>query len=405
MKRKKSYISIFSGCGGLSLGFKNSEKWSGLFAVEKSEDAYKTLDYNLISKGHYSWVDWLEKKALDIGNVLKNHKKNLLKMRGAVDLVAGGPPCQGFSIAGKRREDDTRNMLVDSYIQFIRLVQPQIVFFENVKGFAMEFNKNKRGGRIYSDYICKKLSERTKTFCGYDVAWQMVNFSDYGIPQNRIRFILIGFRKNSHPKGAADEFFKRLFRNREKFLEDKGLLVNVSLKSSISDLTAGSKLPSPDSSGFYSSEYKKATTNYQKHLRRNVAGYMPDSHRFANHKETTKEKLSYFLAHGTPGKSISNKIKRKFNLKKRNMVLLAPEKASPTLTAMPDDYIHYSQPRILTVREYARIQSFDDCYQFKGRYTTGGERRKEEIPRYTQIGNAIPPLFAEAVATEMDKML
>ena len=77
------------------------------------------------------------------------------------------------------------------------------------------------------------------------------------------------------------------------------------------------------------------------------------------------------------------------------MTPLAKDKPSPTLTTLPDDYIHYSEPRILTVREYARLQSFDDSFEFTGKYTTGGDRRKKEVPRYTQIGNAIPPLFGE----------
>ena len=71
----------------------------------------------------------------------------------------------------------------------------------------------------------------------------------------------------------------------------------------------------------------------------------------------------------------------------------------------PDDYLHYSEPRILTVREYARIQSFPDWYEFKSKYTTGGDMRKKEVPRYSQIGNAIPPLFAEQVGNVLKEML
>jgi DNA (cytosine-5)-methyltransferase 1 len=82
-------------------------------------------------------------------------------------------------------------------------------------------------------------------------------------------------------------------------------------------------------------------------------------------------------------------------LKKRSITPLAGDDVCPTITSLPDDYIHYSEPRIMTVREYARIQSFPDNFEFKGKYTSGGKRRKMEVPRYTQIGNAIPPLFAE----------
>ena len=85
----------------------------------------------------------------------------------------------------------------------------------------------------------------------------------------------------------------------------------------------------------------------------------------------------------------------KYNIKKHTVIPLDKDAKSPTITTLPDDYIHYSEPRILTVREYARIQSFPDWYEFQGKYTTGGKLRTKEVPRYTQIGNAIPPLFGE----------
>ena len=82
-------------------------------------------------------------------------------------------------------------------------------------------------------------------------------------------------------------------------------------------------------------------------------------------------------------------------MKKSCIIPLDGDEKSPTLTTLPDDYIHYCDARILTVREYARIQSFDDWFEFRGKYTTGGLMRKKEVPRYSQIGNAIPPLFME----------
>jgi DNA (cytosine-5)-methyltransferase 1 len=87
--------------------------------------------------------------------------------------------------------------------------------------------------------------------------------------------------------------------------------------------------------------------------------------------------------------------KARFGIKKHSVVPLHPHRPSHTLTTLPDDFIHYSEPRILTVRECARLQSFPDWYAFKGKYTTGGHRRKRECPRYTQVGNAVPPLVAE----------
>jgi DNA (cytosine-5)-methyltransferase 1 len=113
------YIDIFAGCGGLSLGLHNAG-WKGIFAIEKNRMAFITLKHNLIEKkDHFEWPSWLPVTEHDINEVLKNYKGELEKLRGNVDLVAGGPPCQGFSTAGRRDEHDERNNLVDSYIEFI----------------------------------------------------------------------------------------------------------------------------------------------------------------------------------------------------------------------------------------------------------------------------------------------
>ncbi|EJE4647720.1 DNA cytosine methyltransferase, partial [Listeria monocytogenes] len=100
------------------------------------------------------------------------------------------------------------------------------------------------------------------------------------------------------------------------------------------------------------------------------------------------DKLSYRI---TPS---MGKVK---SLKKRGVTPLKRNTICPTITSIPDDFVHYSEPRIMTVREHARIQSFPDNFHFKGSYTTGGSRRKKEVPRYTQVANAVPPLFAEQV--------
>lgn len=105
------------------------------------------------------------------------------------------------------------------------------------------------------------------------------------------------------------------------------------------------------------------------------------------------------------GKRIDGEARAAWGIKQRGLTILDPKQVAPTLTNMPDDYLHYSEPRILTVREYARIQSFPDWYEFKSKYTTGGDMRKKEVPRYSQIGNAIPPLFAEQVGNVLKEML
>ncbi len=144
MKKKKyTVIDLFAGCGGLSLGLYQAG-WQGIFAIEKNPCAYATLSYNLIEKKkHFDWPKWLPQEPLDIVEVNKAYSKQLKSLRGTVDLVAGGPPCQGFSMAGRRVEDDIRNQLVFAYIDFISMVMPKILLFENVKGFTYAFDKKK----------------------------------------------------------------------------------------------------------------------------------------------------------------------------------------------------------------------------------------------------------------------
>ena len=89
--------------------------------------------------------------------------------------------------------------------------------------------------------------------------------------------------------------------------------------------------------------------------------------------------------------------------KKRNYTVLNPNDQAPTITTMPDDFVHYAANRSLTVREMARLQSFDDSFVFQGKRATGGDKRKDETPQFTQVGNAVPPLMARAIAMEILK--
>jgi DNA (cytosine-5)-methyltransferase 1 len=402
-----TYIDLFAGCGGLSLGLHNAG-WKGVFAVEKSPDAFATLKHNLIDKkNHFDWPEWLKKKGaptpLDIITVIKNFEKELKALRGTIDMVTGGPPCQGFSSNGRRRENDKRNKLIDVYLEFIELVQPKVLFFENVKGFTMEFVKNKSKGEKYSSYVVEKL-----TTLGYDVQGNIVDFSQYGVPQKRNRFILVGFRKDVlKEKEKADVFFKKIDTNKNEFLVNKNLQINTSLEEAISDLLMkhGTEI-SPDTKRFKAGIYSVALSPYQKYLRNGIhKGKIADSHRFVNHSAEVVTRFKKFLAEERRNVTISDKAKLEFGLHKRTQVPLSPSLPAPTITTLPDDYIHYLEPRILTVREYARIQSFPDDYEFKGKYTTGGKRRVQEVPRYTQIGNAIPPLFGEQSGLAIKKIM
>ena len=397
-QEKSTYIDLFAGCGGLSLGLHNSGVWKGLFAIEKSKDAFETLEYNLInSKDHFNWPNWLPQSNHDINNVISNYQDELKSLRGKIDLIAGGPPCQGFSTAGRRVENDTRNKLIDSYIKFIRLVQPKVIFFENVKGFTQKFDKNKVKGRIYSEYVKNALRRGSKKLeaIGYNVHGKLINFSEYGVPQKRTRFILVGIRKDVSANIDPKTFFDQIKDNRSDFLINKGIGISTNLEEAISDLLRLEETISPDTKSFKAGLYNEPKTAYQKMLRGNIIKEIPDSHRFAKHMPETVKKFEYILKYSEKNKTLSKEIKDRFNLKKRTTIPLSGDTPTPTITTLPDDYIHYCEPRIFTVREYARIQSFNDWYEFKGKYTTGGKRRVQEVPRYSQIGNAIPPLFGE----------
>ena len=394
------YVDIFSGCGGMSWGL-HKAGFKGIFAIEKSEMAFETLKFNLIDKNkHFSWVDWLEKKAYDINDILENYSDKLEKLKDEIELVVGGPPCQGFSMAGRRDESDLRNSLIHLYIEFIDKTKPKYLLFENVRGFSIGFKKlNGERGKAYSEHVLEQLDA-----IGYNVDFKIINFADFGVPQRRQRVIIFGIRKDVSNK---NDFFERLFDERETFLKNKGLPLNknVTVKQAISDLLkANGTLNSKEFSNFLEGKYKKARgSNYQLVMKKDLEKELPDSHRFPNHNLNTESKFKIFLKEAKRNVNVSEELKKKFNLKKHCITPLCENSDSPTLTTLPDDYIHYCEPRILTVREYARLQSFSDDFEFKGKYTTGGKLRKIEVPRYTQIGNAIPPFFGEIAGIVIDK--
>jgi DNA (cytosine-5)-methyltransferase 1 len=391
---KLTYIDLFAGCGGLSLGLYNSGHWHGLFAVEKNIDAFKTLRHNLIENNdHFSWPEWLRKQNHNIDTLLKNHRENLIALRGKVDLVAGGPPCQGFSLAGRRAEKDHRNNLAHSYLKFIELVQPTAILFENVKGFGIGFKTGDSQGTPYSEIVLKKLRE-----LGYaDAEPRVLDFSEFGVPQERKRFIIVATRN-----GTASKFFEQIQNATPEFLKQRNLTAKTPLKAAISDIQRKhGEMECPDSKNFMAGIYSnRSLTPYQK-LMRTGSGGNPDSHRFAKHTPAVQGKFEAIIEHQLSSKEVQEQ----FNTKKSSTKLLRAHAPTPTLTTLPDDYVHYCEPRILTVREYARIQSFPDWYEFKGKYTTGGPRRKIEVPRYSQIGNAIPPLFGELAGLVLGEII
>jgi DNA (cytosine-5)-methyltransferase 1 len=385
MASNLKYIDLYAGCGGLSWGLMRAG-WKGVFAIEKDAFAFSTLQFNLINrKKHFQWPAWFPIKAHDINEVLSKYRDHLSNLDAKVALIVGGPPCQGFSVNGRRNEKDKRNRLVASYVSFIEQVRPKLLFFENVRGFTMEFAKN-GSGTVYSHKVTSRLEK-----LGYKVHAEIVNFADYGIPQRRRRFILVGSLGS-----GAEKFFDILNEKRSSFLQQRGLGTRGTVSEAISDLERkNGETECPDSAGFCSGVYAPPKTPYQALLRSDCVLKIPDSHRFPKHRPEIVDRFDQILKRAPRNKQLSGELRSEYELKKRSITPLDHDLVCPTITSLPDDYIHYSEPRVLTPRECARIQSFPDDFQFLGKYTSGGDRRAREVPRYTQIGNAIPPLFAE----------
>ncbi|GAA4871811.1 DNA cytosine methyltransferase [Ferrimonas pelagia] len=404
-----TYIDLFSGCGGLSLGLGHAG-WQGLFAVEKDPMAFSTFRHNLIDgkNSHFAWPQWLPKEANCIQELLESYRDELKSLRGKVDLIAGGPPCQGFSMAGRRNAKDPRNKLSEEYIKMVDIISPKYLLLENVRGFNTTFSNSKcESSKVpYSLVVREKLES-----LGYAVYQKYVCSSDFGVPQTRIRFIMIGVKKELDECSGFDPF-KKLFDSRTSFLRQKGLpLRNMTAEDAIADLTTNNKEliahSGSEVTGFKMIDYRvpKKKSAYLKLMRKGMRIKAPNSLRLARHKKQTVEKFRLIQEICTPGVALNEKLRERVGTKKHAITVLHRERPSRTLTTLPDDLLHYDEPRILTVREMARIQSFPDSFEVLGKYTTGGQARKSECPRYTQIGNAVPPLLGEALGQLIKGML
>jgi DNA (cytosine-5)-methyltransferase 1 len=317
-------------------------------------------------------------------------------------LIVGGPPCQGFSLAGRRKKNDPRNRLFKHYLELVDLIRPPLLFFENVRGVTIVHGKKhhprRRGpGRPptpFSAKIQKKLDQM-----GYTVYPKLVRAMDFGVPQLRPRYIMVAIDKQFLPGPEAFDPYAGLEEARIKFLLDKGLATDkpVGVRDAISDLeVTGKKLiPCDDVLGYEQIVYGAPRTTYQRLLHGDMNGTGPNSLRLAKHRDEIRERFERILKTCRRGIQLNPTERRQIGIKKKCVVAMNPEAPSHTLTSLPDDLIHYSEPRILSVREYARLQSFPDWYAFKGKYTTGGSKRVKECPRYTQVANAVPPFLAE----------
>lgn len=364
------------------------------YATDINEDAAKTY-INRHNQLGYS-VTFHCGNIVDLANEQKI-SDFLGSDMSKIDVICGGPPCQGFSLAGQRKNNDPRNQLVRSYIKILSMVQPNFFVMENVTGILSAIFEEYIGvdEEIYKNKkVIEVLMEQFKKI-GYNVKYKILNASDFGIPQNRKRVIFMGVRNDL--KNISISF-------------PEPLNFKVTAEEAISDLI---KIGNGEKVEDYNIE---AETIYQVRSREGrtpniigekIASKILKNHETSKHTNKVKERFSLIK----PGENLQSALKRmnesdfkKLYTKKQQCKRISGKEQSPTVMTLPDDMIHYSDSRILTVREMARLQSFDDSFEFLGKRTTGGNRRTFELPQYTLVGNAVPPLLANAVASKIFEM-
>ncbi|AJI74211.1 DNA cytosine methyltransferase [Francisella philomiragia] len=447
------YIDLFAGCGGLSLGFK-SEGFDLLFAVEKSPMAAETFYHNFIEKinDNIEWSKYLNKSIeeqldskLFVGETLTLlEKPQLLKKLktkiGELDLIVGGPPCQGFSLAGKRDPKDHRNILPWQYLEYVDIFKPKAVLMENVLGMRQNFNKHNEKSPFKQ---IKQFLEECDA--KYIVQELQLNAMHYGVAQHRPRVMLLAIREDiaiTKNIFSLDNIWKS-----EDYYEDKEIsplcpIPTVkqnkyyNVEDALSDLIDGAK------TSYLNKINKKSGFKNVIKTKFNENTILNQIERKHTEKVTLRFRMYQYLSRNNVSSKIFN-LSAKYNTTKDDKLLkdiklllesceypakspdnyllannentllelileLATKKhsqrplklnaPSPTVVSIPDDVIHPIYPRAMTVREQARFQSFPDYFEFRSKETTGGEKRKVEVPQYTQVGNAVPPLMAKEIA-------
>ncbi len=435
-------IDLFCGAGGCSEGLIQAG-FQILFSSDISdmvEVTYRHRHEQLgLVQGYNTWFERADIKNLT-GETIRNCIKNLTifkdKEMPDIDLMIGGPSCQGFSRAGRRDKNDPRNMLFGEYVRVISEVRPKYIVLENVEGFIdMQFmgyvgitGIHYPDGSVTPHILRSELNE-----IGYKTLEpKILNAADFGVPQRRNRIIFIGYREGMvppsypEPKVTPGEY--------------------LSLKDAIGDLITDPEIRKHSN---------RRRSDYQK---QSNLGRTPDvngnpiagpknvmNNELPGSSALVEERFSLFKPGETgtllkkrvmeEGIDISNKpelislCSQKLNKSAKEVVKLYkkggvskeeaeilltkknirqrfdPDQPSATIVSIADDYISPWENRTFSVREMARCQSFDDSFEFLGKRTTGGLRRRVEVPQYTQVGNAVPPLLAKAICEEIIKVL
>jgi DNA (cytosine-5)-methyltransferase 1 len=354
-------FELFSGAGGLGVGLKNAG-FEVVVANEIEPDFARTFSINHPE----TQVITADIHSIDFAEVAS--RMGIQK----VSLVSGGPPCQGFSTVGSKNRRDPRNSLFYEYLRAVAELDPNFVLFENVSGFKS----------LYSGEAYRRLIQELGAL-GYEIASGVLNAADFGLPQIRLRTIVVGWKKGLNPVSMP----MPTHHDRDNIFNMPGKL---SLIEAISDLP-------PLNSGEHSEAYATPPQNdYQRKMRDRCSTL--SEHNAANYGEKMQEILGLVPPGGTVN-DLPQHLRPKSYFA-NTYARLFPDRPAPTITrnfGTPSSSrcIHPFQNRALSTREGARLQGFPDSYRFHG----------SKISKNLQIGNAVPPIFGEIVAKEILKSL
>jgi DNA (cytosine-5)-methyltransferase 1 len=344
-KTQHTFLDLFSGCGGLSLGFEMAG-YHSLLAIDSWQDALDTYMHNRKSARTLCG----DLSQLDPQTVRSTHGIS------DVDVIIGGPPCQGFSLAGKRIIDDERNKLYKTFVGFVAEFQPKAFVMENVPNILT------MGEGLIRERIINDFEE-----LGYKVTVKVLVASDFGVPQNRRRAFFVGL------KSQEDFTFP---------IEDKEH--KITAKEALCDLPEGSLKDGAE----YPSD---AQSEFQQYARKDSLGVY--NHDITIHNQKTIDIIS-LVPDGGNYKDLPEHLQdtRKVHIA---WTRLNSSKPSFTIDCGHNHHFHYQYNRVPTARESARLQSFPDWFVFLG--NKGSQLR--------QIGNAVPPLLAKAISEQLIKYL
>lgn len=377
MSKKKEYkfVDLFAGCGGLSVGLQQAgfTPWFVNEIVEQFCNTYK-FNHNL-SDEHYFVGDIADLNA---------HIDEYKEMLSDITLVCGGPPCQGFSMANRQRIlDDPRNALYKQYLIFLKTVRPKFFIMENVKGMMNKIDEIKQN---FTEYLGDE----------YQFDYALLRAQDYGVPQNRERFIMIGNRVGVSPKKIFEEIYKH---KRPSFVLKDAL---IGLPHLVAKKEKGSKGVEDAESGFTECEFTYIHNDFYKFINgdKEITKLYNHKNRYNNERD-----LEIYRRLPQGANSLHESIADIMPYKRRNDIFkdkyfkLDETQICKTITShMKFDcnmYIHPWDARGLSPREAARIQTFPDDYVITGAQNMW----------YAQVGNAVPVKLAKAIGDGIMKFI